>query len=212
MLPIVWKEFANVHPFAPKNQMKVRTRTRTHTHTKAISHRHFPHANLLFSALSLSPPSLLRVTNNSSATWKRCCALSQDSRDVLCSRTPGRKVRILCGFFEFFPSLSLSLSYPLYPTPCSHLPFIASGELAGLLMIKKYHESRGQSQRKLCLIPVSAHGTNPARYCLFHSHSLSLSPFLSLSLSHTHTHTFPQLHAHKFSFSYPISSLHLLPV
>jgi len=38
----------------------------------------------------------------------------------------------------------------------------ASGEYAGLLVIKAYHESRGEGHRKICLIPASAHGTNPA--------------------------------------------------
>ncbi|RXG97534.1 glycine dehydrogenase (aminomethyl-transferring) [Bradyrhizobium zhanjiangense] len=38
----------------------------------------------------------------------------------------------------------------------------AQGEYAGLLAIRGYHASRGQSQRKICLIPSSAHGTNPA--------------------------------------------------
>jgi len=38
----------------------------------------------------------------------------------------------------------------------------AQGEYAGLLAIKRYHESRGDHGRDLCLIPVSAHGTNPA--------------------------------------------------
>ena len=38
----------------------------------------------------------------------------------------------------------------------------AQGEYAGLLLIRAYHESRGQGRRNLCLIPVSAHGTNPA--------------------------------------------------
>lgn len=38
----------------------------------------------------------------------------------------------------------------------------AQGEYAGLLAIRKYHESRHQGQRNLCLIPASAHGTNPA--------------------------------------------------
>lgn len=37
----------------------------------------------------------------------------------------------------------------------------AQGEYAGLLAIKRYHESRGE-QRRICLIPQSAHGTNPA--------------------------------------------------
>jgi len=38
----------------------------------------------------------------------------------------------------------------------------ASGEYAGLLTIQKYHESRGDHHRNVCLIPRSAHGTNPA--------------------------------------------------
>ncbi|MCV6604898.1 MAG: aminomethyl-transferring glycine dehydrogenase, partial [Porticoccaceae bacterium] len=38
----------------------------------------------------------------------------------------------------------------------------SQGEYAGLLAIKAYHESRGDSQRNICLIPSSAHGTNPA--------------------------------------------------
>ncbi|MBB3241284.1 glycine dehydrogenase [Pseudomonas sp. Tn43] len=38
----------------------------------------------------------------------------------------------------------------------------AQGEYAGLLAIRKYHESRHQGARDVCLIPASAHGTNPA--------------------------------------------------
>ena len=38
----------------------------------------------------------------------------------------------------------------------------AQGEFAGLLAIKKYLQSIGQTERKICLIPNSAHGTNPA--------------------------------------------------
>ncbi len=38
----------------------------------------------------------------------------------------------------------------------------ASGEYAGLLVIRAYLESKGESHRNLCLIPSSAHGTNPA--------------------------------------------------
>ncbi len=38
----------------------------------------------------------------------------------------------------------------------------AQGEYAGLLAIRKYHESRGDHHRNICLIPSSAHGTNPA--------------------------------------------------
>src|SRR6476469_2301897 len=38
----------------------------------------------------------------------------------------------------------------------------SQGEYAGLLAIRGYHRSRGDAQRNVCLIPVSAHGTNPA--------------------------------------------------
>jgi glycine dehydrogenase len=38
----------------------------------------------------------------------------------------------------------------------------SQGEYAGLQVIRKYHETRGEAHRKICLIPESAHGTNPA--------------------------------------------------
>ena len=38
----------------------------------------------------------------------------------------------------------------------------SQGEYAGLLVIRAYHESRGDAHRNICLIPTSAHGTNPA--------------------------------------------------
>ena len=38
----------------------------------------------------------------------------------------------------------------------------AQGEYAGLMVIRSYHESRGDESRNICLIPSSAHGTNPA--------------------------------------------------
>lgn len=38
----------------------------------------------------------------------------------------------------------------------------AQGEYAGLMIIRAYHESRGEGHRNICLIPASAHGTNPA--------------------------------------------------
>jgi glycine dehydrogenase len=38
----------------------------------------------------------------------------------------------------------------------------SQGEFAGLLVIRRYHESRGEGHRDVCLIPQSAHGTNPA--------------------------------------------------
>ena len=38
----------------------------------------------------------------------------------------------------------------------------AQGEFAGLMVIRAYHESRGEAHRNICIIPASAHGTNPA--------------------------------------------------
>jgi len=38
----------------------------------------------------------------------------------------------------------------------------SQGEFAGLCAIMKYHQHRGDGDRKVCLIPTSAHGTNPA--------------------------------------------------
>ena len=38
----------------------------------------------------------------------------------------------------------------------------SQGEYAGLMVIRAYHDQRGHHQRQVCLIPVSAHGTNPA--------------------------------------------------
>ena len=38
----------------------------------------------------------------------------------------------------------------------------SQGEYAGLLAIRAYHESRNEAARNICLIPTSAHGTNPA--------------------------------------------------
>jgi len=38
----------------------------------------------------------------------------------------------------------------------------SQGEYAGLLVVRAYHESRGEAHRNVCLIPTSAHGTNPA--------------------------------------------------
>ena len=38
----------------------------------------------------------------------------------------------------------------------------AQGEFTGLMVIRAYHRSRGDEHRNICLIPSSAHGTNPS--------------------------------------------------
>ncbi|WP_145584957.1 aminomethyl-transferring glycine dehydrogenase [Yersinia intermedia] len=49
-----------------------------------------------------------------------------------------------------------------YDAVCMQPNSGAQGEYAGLLAIRRYHESRNQANRHICLIPSSAHGTNPA--------------------------------------------------
>ena len=51
----------------------------------------------------------------------------------------------------------------------------AQGEYAGLLTIRKYHLSRGNKNRNICIIPSSAHGTNPASASLANMKIVSVS-------------------------------------
>jgi glycine dehydrogenase len=89
MIPITWPEFADIHPFAPEDQIAG--------------------YNELFADIAA-----------------RLCTISG------------------------YDAVSLQ--------PNSG----AQGEYAGLLAIRAYHRSRGDAQRDVCLIPASAHGTNPA--------------------------------------------------
>ncbi|EGC36024.1 glycine dehydrogenase [Dictyostelium purpureum] len=67
------------------------------------------------------------------------------------------------GYKEMFNSISKSLCEITGFDGCSLQPNAGSqGEYAGLMVIRSYLISIGQSQRNVCLIPVSAHGTNPA--------------------------------------------------
>ena len=89
MIPITWPEFANIHPFAPRDQMQ------------------------------------------------GYVELDEQLRAWLCQATG-------------YAGISLQ------PNAGSQ------GEYAGLLAIKAFHDAKGQGHRTICLIPSSAHGTNPA--------------------------------------------------
>jgi glycine dehydrogenase len=89
MIPITWPEFAQIHPFAPRDQLQ------------------------------------------------GYAQLDEQLRAWLCQATG-------------YAGISLQ------PNAGSQ------GEYAGLLAIRAFHASRGQSHRNICLIPSSAHGTNPA--------------------------------------------------
>jgi glycine dehydrogenase len=67
------------------------------------------------------------------------------------------------GYAEIFAQLEKWLSEITGFSGCSLQPNAGSqGEYAGLLTIRAYQEARGQGHRNVCLIPASAHGTNPA--------------------------------------------------
>ncbi|MGQ0596745.1 aminomethyl-transferring glycine dehydrogenase [Aquabacterium sp.] len=89
MIPITWPEFAHIHPFAPRDQLKG-----------------------------------YELLNEELCAW-----LSQATGYAGISLQPNAG---------------------------------SQGEYAGLLIIKAYHEAQGQGHRDICLIPESAHGTNPA--------------------------------------------------
>jgi glycine dehydrogenase len=67
------------------------------------------------------------------------------------------------GYLKLFEELEKMLCEATGYDNVSLQPNAGSqGEYAGLIAIKKYHESRGDHHRDVCLIPASAHGTNPA--------------------------------------------------
>ncbi len=67
------------------------------------------------------------------------------------------------GYLEMIDRLEKLLATATGYAAISLQPNAGSqGEFAGLLAIAKYHEAKGESHRNICLIPSSAHGTNPA--------------------------------------------------
>ncbi len=76
---------------------------------------------------------------------------------------PFAPVDQLIGYHEMFDALSAKLCQITGYDAMSLQPNSgAQGEYAGLLSIAAYHASRGEAERDICLIPMSAHGTNPA--------------------------------------------------
>jgi glycine dehydrogenase len=67
------------------------------------------------------------------------------------------------GYAELTDSLERQLAEITGFAAVSLMPNAGSqGEYAGLLVIRAYHKARGEGRRDVCLIPISAHGTNPA--------------------------------------------------
>lgn len=81
----------------------------------------------------------------------------------LCDIHPYAPVDQVAGYHELIEDLNKDLSVITGFAAVSAMPNSgATGEYAGLLTIKRYHESVGEGHRNICLIPKSAHGTNPA--------------------------------------------------
>jgi glycine dehydrogenase len=76
---------------------------------------------------------------------------------------PFAPVEQAAGYRQLFDELEGALAEITGFAGVSLQPNAGSqGEYAGLLVIMRYHEARGQGHRRVCLIPQSAHGTNPA--------------------------------------------------
>jgi glycine dehydrogenase len=76
---------------------------------------------------------------------------------------PFTPIEQLKGYEDLFSNLERALAEITGFAGVSLQPNAGSqGEYAGLLVIRAYHESRRESHRDICLIPQSAHGTNPA--------------------------------------------------
>jgi glycine dehydrogenase len=81
----------------------------------------------------------------------------------IASLHPFAPVEQAAGYRELFASLSTWLAEITGFAAVSLQPNAGSqGEYTGLMVIRAYHQARGQGRRDVCLIPVSAHGTNPA--------------------------------------------------
>jgi len=80
-----------------------------------------------------------------------------------CQLHPFAPVEQAAGYHKLFQQLEAWLAEITGFARVSLQPNAgAQGEYTGLLVIREYHERRGQSHRQVCLIPSSAHGTNPA--------------------------------------------------
>nr|CAD7447522.1 unnamed protein product [Timema bartmani] len=110
------------------------------------------------------------------------CAMAEDRGEGSCTMKLNSTTEMMpCSFRHFtdihpFVPLDQSLGYQqlfeeLQQDLCAITGYDrisfqpnsgAQGEYAGLRAIRGYHEARGETHRNICLIPVSAHGTNPA--------------------------------------------------
>ena len=131
---------------------------RHHSEHEMLRYIHRLQARDLSLTTSMIP--LGSCTMKLNAHLARCCpSPGASSRSCIPSRPPDQAK----GYAELFAQLEAWLAEITGFAAMSLQPNAGSqGEYAGLLVIRAYHRSRGDNARDVCLIPVSAHGTNPA--------------------------------------------------
>ena len=80
----------------------------------------------------------------------------------ICKYTSVCTISQVTGYKEMIDTLNGALAEITQFAAVSTQPNSAQWGICGFIRIRKYHEGNGESHRNICLIPLSAHGTNPA--------------------------------------------------
>ena len=139
MMPITWPELANLHPYVPVDQAQGYAEM-----FNDLAMQVGPGGFGREGGGGTLAPAIARRAFGRVAARRRCAAGRRTTPPP--PRPAPRQLASITGF----DAVSMQ--------PNSG----ASGEYAGLMAIRAFHQSRGEGHRNVCIIPVSAHGTNPA--------------------------------------------------
>ena len=156
-------EFENVNPSIPENLLHVdkvlpqKVFNSYHTETEMMRYIRMLESRDLSLNYGMIPLGSCTMKLNSATEM---LALSMDEFSNIHPFVPSEQAY---GYFELIDALGKDL---LEITGFDGISFQpnsgAQGEFTGLMVIRAYHHSRGESHRNVVLIPASAHGTNPA--------------------------------------------------
>ena len=156
-------EFENVNPSIPENLLRVdkvlpqKVFNSYHTETEMMRYIRMLESRDLSLNYGMIPLGSCTMKLNSATEM---LALSMDEFSNIHPFVPSEQAY---GYFELIDALGKDL---LEITGFDGISFQpnsgAQGEFTGLMVIRAYHHSRGESHRNVVLIPASAHGTNPA--------------------------------------------------